>query len=120
MRGYFEKKKMTHKMNLAPRPFELIKSGKKTVEMRLNDEKRRVIKVGDEIAFTHNESGEVLFAEVTALYPFGSFSELYSAFNPEALGYAKGEISSPSDMNEYYTEEQQEKYGVLGIGIKVK
>ncbi len=111
---------MIHYMNLAPRPFERIKSGRKTVEMRLNDERRRTIKVGDEIAFTHNESGEILIVEVTALYPFGSFNELYSAFNLEVLGYAKDEISSPSDMNEYYTQEQQEKYGVLGIGIKVK
>ena len=107
-------------MNLAPRPFELIKSGRKTVEMRLNDERRRAIKVGDEIAFTHIESGEIIIAEVTALYPFDSFAELYSAFKPEALGYAKDEAYSPSDMNEYYTKEQQEKYGVLGIGIKLK
>ena len=111
---------MTYYMNLAPRPFERIKSGRKTVEMRLNDERRRAIKVGDEIAFTHNENGEILFVEVTALYPFYSFEELYSAFNPEVLGYTKDEAFSPSDMNEYYTEEQQENYGVLGIGIKLK
>lgn len=111
---------MIHYMNLAPRPFEFIRSGRKTVEMRLNDERRQAIKVGDEIAFTHTESGEILFAEVTALYPFDSFDKLYSMFTPEVLGYAKDEIPSPSDMNKYYTEEQQKKYGVLGIGIKLK
>ena len=34
---------MTHKMKLYPRAFENIKLGKKTIEMRLNDEKRSKI-----------------------------------------------------------------------------
>ena len=30
-------------MNLAPSPFEMIKSGEKTIELRLYDEKRRAV-----------------------------------------------------------------------------
>ncbi|MBQ0126139.1 MAG: DUF402 domain-containing protein, partial [Clostridiales bacterium] len=39
------------RMNLQKEPFESIKSGEKTVEVRLYDEKRRAVHVGDEIDF---------------------------------------------------------------------
>lgn len=45
---------MTHSMQLNPAPFEKIKSGAKTIELRLNDEKRRRIKTGDKIEFDMN------------------------------------------------------------------
>ncbi|MBQ1852397.1 MAG: ASCH domain-containing protein, partial [Lachnospiraceae bacterium] len=38
-------------MQLQPEPFDLIKSGAKTIELRLYDEKRRKIRIGDEIVF---------------------------------------------------------------------
>ena len=43
----------THEMKLYPAPFDSIKSGRKTVEMRLNDEKRQLIKIGDRIRFVN-------------------------------------------------------------------
>ena len=45
---------MKHKamnMKLNKEPFEKIKSGEKTIELRLYDEKRRKIKAGDTICF---------------------------------------------------------------------
>lgn len=42
---------MKHNMRLNAEPFEKISSGAKTIELLLYDEKRRVIKVGDEIEF---------------------------------------------------------------------
>ena len=47
---------MNHNMNLSPVPFEMIKSGQKTIELRLNDEKRQRIKTGDTIIFSNTES----------------------------------------------------------------
>ena len=40
-----------HEMRLNNGPFELIKNGTKTIEIRLNDEKRSLIKEGDIIAY---------------------------------------------------------------------
>ena len=40
---------MLHKMKLNETPFEKMKSGTKTIEFRLYDEKRQKIKVGDQI-----------------------------------------------------------------------
>ena len=42
---------MIHNMRLHNEPFELIKNGTKTIELRLNDEKRSVIKENDIILF---------------------------------------------------------------------
>ena len=44
---------MKHYMNLNPEPFEMIRSGEKTIELRLNDEKRKAIGVGDTKVFSN-------------------------------------------------------------------
>lgn len=49
---------MQHIMRLNPLPFKMIASGEKTIELRLNDEKRRLINVGDEITFINTEDNE--------------------------------------------------------------
>ena len=112
---------MTQKMNLNPEPFEMIFSGQKTIELRLNDEKRQMIKVGDMIEFIQNETGEKLITNVIAIHRFASFAELYRELPLMKCGYTESDIATakPEDMNLYYTPEQQEKYGVLGIEIKV-
>ncbi len=109
----------THEMNLNPAPFELIKCGRKTVELRLFDEKRSLIKVGDKIIFNNTESSEQLTATVKALHRFASFAELYSALPLEKCGYTELDIdrAAPSDMDIYYPTERQAKYGVVGIEI---
>ncbi len=114
--------KMIHEMRLRPTPFEQIKSGEKTVELRLYDEKRSRIKLGDYIVFTNTESGERLKAAVTALHRFDNFTELYSALPLIKCGYTAENISlaKPEDMAEYYSKEEQSKYGVLGIEIEIK
>ena len=43
---------MLHKMKLNESPFERMKNGTKTIEFRLYDEKRKQIKVGDQIEFS--------------------------------------------------------------------
>ena len=47
---------MVHEMRLNDEPFQAIKDGTKTIEMRLYDEKRRMIQVGDVIRFTNRET----------------------------------------------------------------
>ena len=47
---------MIHKMNLWNDSFIAIKEGWKTIEMRLNDDKRRKIQTGDIIEFTNTST----------------------------------------------------------------
>lgn len=108
-------------MNLAAGPFKLIASGKKTIELRLYDEKRQKIKVGDKIKFTNTENSATLLAEVLALYLFKNFEELYRSLPLSDCGYTDERLKSAShkDMEAYYTPERQKLYGVVGIKIKL-
>ena len=110
-----------HEMRLNPAPFRMIQSGEKTIELRLYDEKRRGLAVGDTITFTETETGERLRVTVTALYVFPSFDELYRALPLKACGYTEADVktASPDDMLAYYSKEQQRKYGVVGIAVAV-
>ena len=113
---------MIHQMNLHAAPFDMIARGIKTIELRLWDEKRRLIKVGDEIEFTHSkDSTRTLRCRVVALHTFPSFAELYANLPLLKCGYTADDIAtaSPDDMNLYYSKEQQEKYGVVGIEIEL-
>ena len=49
---------MRHEMNLHNDPFILIKMGFKNIEMRLYDEKRRLININDIIEYTGRINGE--------------------------------------------------------------
>lgn len=108
---------MLHRMNLRPEPFEKIRSGQKTIELRLYDEKRRLIAPGDRIEFSCE--GESALTEVTALHRFGSFAELYENLPLLKCGYTAGTVSSasPRDMEAYYPPDKQAQYGVLGIEL---
>lgn len=53
------------------------------------------------------------------LHKYNSFQELYKHFNKVSMGYKEDEIANPSDMEQYYSKEEQEKYGVVGIEIKL-
>lgn len=112
---------MTHQMRLADAPFEKIRNGQKTIELRLNDEKRQIINIGDFIVFTHTESKQQIKAKVINLHRFDSFADLYQGLPLYKCGYTKETIRSakPEDMDQYYSRDKQQKYGVIGIEIKV-
>ena len=109
---------MEHKMKLWNDYFSKIKYGKKDIELRLNDQKRQMIKVGDIIVFTNNLSKEEVRCEVIALHHFKSFEELYNAFDKTRFGYLPEEEASYKDMERFYLKEEIKKYGVVGIEIK--
>ena len=110
---------MIHKMNLNDEPFNSIKSGNKIIEMRLYDEKRKLVNIGDIIELTNIKTLEKIYVKVIQLHIFNNFEELYKNFDKVLLGYNKNDKASPDDMNKYYTKEEKEKYGVIGIEIKL-
>ena len=111
---------MEHKMRLHNDPFIKIKNGTKTVELRLNDEKRSLVKIGDTIEFTNRSNEETIVVDVIDIKKYNSFEELYNHFNKIEMGYNEEDTVDPKDMEKYYTKEEQDKYGVLGIVIKIK
>lgn len=107
---------MKHDMKLNAVPYEKIKDGRKTIELRLNDEKRQKINVGDTLFFGHTEEEAFLVCTVNALYHAPSFAELFECVDGKKCGY-EGK-AEPDSMRAYYTQEQEEKYGVLGIAVE--
>lgn len=72
-------------MNLQPKYFDFIKDGTKRIELRLYDEKRQSIQLGDIIEFAKSDDEK---------------------FKAEVVG-------------EFYSEEKQAEFGVIGIRIKL-
>lgn len=108
-------------MKLNSQPFEMIKNGQKTIELRLNDEKRQQLNTGDEIIFANiQNTSETLKTQIIKIYKFSSFKELYLNLPLEQCGYTNENIKNAKseDMDFYYSKEKQNKYGVLGIEIK--
>ena len=110
-----------HHMKLNADPFEKIKRGTKTIELRLFDEKRQAVNVGDGIVFTNAETGETLRVTVQNLHRFDSFEGLYQSLPLLQCGYTAEDVhwASPADMEQYYSAEKQKKYGVVGIEIRL-
>ena len=113
------KQNKKHTMQLKAIPFASIQSGEKDLELRLNDEKRQKVQVGDIIEFVHADTHEKLQVEVINKYAFENFSGVYVAFEKNRLGYKENENANPSDMEQYYSLEEIQKYGVVAIQVKL-
>lgn len=111
---------MLHEMKLAEGPFERMRKGEKVIELRLYDEKRQGIKIGDVIKFSKLPNlTETLSVEVTGLLVYRTFPELIEDLPASYLGYKESDKDYlKSSMYEIYSREDEEKYGVLGIRLK--
>ncbi|MBQ7106585.1 MAG: GNAT family N-acetyltransferase [Clostridia bacterium] len=110
---------MIHYMNLVPTAFVKIADGNKTIELRLNDEKRQRINVEDTVVFDCSSTKDIITAQISGLHKFSNFKELYNALPLEKCGYTVAELDTAhyTDMEQYYTKEQIKKYGALGIEL---
>ena len=106
-------------MNLQPKYFDFIKDGTKRIELRLYDEKRQSIQIGDIIEFAKSDD-EKFKAEIVGLLRYNSFADLFEDFDISILADAsmtKQELLEV--LGEFYSEEKQAEFGVIGIRIKL-
>ena len=107
---------MIHEMKLNESPFERIKNGTKTIEFRLYDEKRKKVKIGDKIEFSKlPDLQEKIVAQVIDIYKDKSFKNLFNRIYTDK----KEAERKAESMYQYYSKEQEEKYGVVGIKINL-
>ena len=96
-------------------------NGTKRIEIRLYDEKRQSIKLGDTIKFLKEpELSESFNAKVTGLLRYNSFKDMFKDFDISILSdksMTKEELIKV--LEQFYTKEKQEQYGVLGIRIEL-
>lgn len=112
---------MEHKMGLYEQPMGSIQSGRKTVEVRLNDDKRRKIQVGDTIQFTKVPSeDETLTVEVIGLREFPTFRDMYETIPAEDFDAVGDSISEMVESTyDIYSPEREREWGTLAITIKL-
>ena len=100
--------------------FEIVENGSKNIEVRLNDEKRRKLKIGDKLIFLKRPDDiEKIEAIVIDLKYYKNFKELVYNNDIENLylkTYTKKEFLNL--LKRFYTDEEQEKYGVVAIKFK--
>ena len=110
-----------HTLNLAPVYFDLINSGEKVLEGRLNDEKRKNFNIGDKITFYKEpEKKETLNAIILNKFIFDNFEIMAKELNKKDLGFQKQ--SKKEMINTYrtiYSKEDEQKFGVVVFKIKV-
>jgi ASC-1-like (ASCH) protein len=112
---------MRHEMTLFKEPFNKIRDKQKSIEVRLNDEKRQNIKVGDIITFYKlPQKTETVTVKVLDKLPFERFEQLYRSFDFSLFG-CQGYVMKRmiDETYDIYTREQEEKYGALGIKISL-
>ena len=111
----------THNMKLMTKYFDYIKFGSKRIELRLNDEKRQNIKIGDEIIFEELvDNPRYLRTRVIDLYYENNFNDLIEKYDIELFAdkhTTKKELIKL--LNNIYSQEEQEKYGIVGIRIEL-
>ena len=112
---------MKHILKLQPKYYNYILHGTKRIEIRLYDEKRKQINIGDTITFLKEPDLKDSFnTDVTDLLRYNSFEDMFKDFDISILSdksMSKEELIS--ELEQFYTKEQQEQYGVLGIKIEL-
>lgn len=111
---------LMHKLNVKEKYYNMLKSGTKTIELRLFDEKRKRIEVGDIIEFSNNSDADDKFmAQVINLHKAINFVELCKNINCRNAGFASND-ELIDVLEEFYSKDRQREFGVVGIEIQKK
>ena len=100
--------------------FEVVANQTKTVEVRVNDEKRRRLKIGDKILFLKRpEENETIEAIVEDLVYYKDFKDLMADYTIEEVylkGYSKDYFLDL--LKRFYSDEEIKEYGTVAIRFK--
>ncbi len=100
-----------HEMRLNKESFNAIKNKKRTIEIRLFDEKRKSIKINDIIKFNLMDYSDSFEVKVIGLMRFKNLNDLFNNIN-------SNNADSIDNIKSFYTEDEIKKYGLLGIVVE--
>ena len=108
-------------MKLQTEMYDKIKSGKKYYEVRVFDEKRQKVKVGDTIVFKKlPELIDGVVTKVVDVMRFESFEQMARVLSLEAVGFEnKDAIDISKYYRNYYTEEEEKQFGVVAFRLEL-
>ena len=112
---------MKHILKLQPRYYESMKNGVKQIELRLFDEKRKNIKIGDEIEFKKEpDLNESFIARVKAILLYENFESLIDDYPIEILSDLNtNKKELVEELKKIYSKQKQEQYNVVGIRVEL-
>ena len=112
---------MEHIMKLQEKYYNYILNGTKRIEIRLYDEKRKKIKIGDTIKFLKEPKHEEYFqARVIGLLIYQTLEEMLKDYDISILAdktMTKDDLKGV--LEQFYSKDEQQKYGIIGIKIKL-
>lgn len=109
---------MTFYSQVSREAFDKIKSGKRIIEPRLNDEVHKKVRPGDLLVLTNRETKQELVAKVVGVLRYPSFVEMFHINHVGRFG-ADDELELLQEMHHYYTTAQEISHGVLGLKLHV-
>lgn len=111
---------MIHQMKLNNKAFNNIKSGIKKFELRLYDDRRKNINLGDTIIFHNiNNLDDTISVSVLALLIYPSFVDFFKDIDYRLCGTANSLEEKLERVHTFYTPEQEKEYGILAIKIQL-
>ncbi|MEV6608084.1 ASCH domain-containing protein [Kutzneria sp. NPDC051319] len=105
-----------HEMGIYKRYFDLIATGRKTTEVRVNDSSRRNIKVGNLIRFRCQ--GDEVLTKVTKVTRYDSFEEMFAHEPVASVNPLATREDQLANIRQIYPPER-EALGVVAIGIEL-
>lgn len=103
----------THQFGLRPFMLPFIEIGRKSLEIRVADEKRKTVRRGDSITFNQQVTRKVM-----AIRSYSSFKEMLNSEDSEKIMPGWGPIEILAALKETYTPNQEE-LGVLVFELQV-
>ena len=105
-----------HEMGIYKRYFDLIATGRKTTEIRVNDSSRRKIKEGSLIRFRCQ--GDQVLTRVTGVNRYATFEEMFDHQDVASVNPLATRDEQLANIRQIYPPER-EALGVVAIGIEL-
>lgn len=108
-------------MKLKPEFFDQVKSGKKIYEIRLHDEKRQKIGVGDNIIFKKEpELLDGVIVRVVDVKRFNSFEDMARTLSLSSIGFDNKNATQVARFyRTIYSKEDEKNYGVVAFKMEL-
>lgn len=108
-------------MKLKPEFFDQVKSGKKIYEVRLYDEKRQKVTIGDNIIFKREpDLIDGVIVRVTDIKRFDTFEQMAMTLSLSSIGFDNKNAAQVSRFyRSFYSKEEEKKYGVVAFKMEL-
>lgn len=113
---------MQMKVHLHPDVYEIVRLGSKNVEARVNDEKRRQLKVGDTLLFLKRPlEEESCEAKVVELKYFDNFKDMGLYYDMKRLYLEDYTLDMwLKELSRFYSDEEIKENGVVAIEFELQ